>query len=54
MGWGGPCFGHADALIPLPIPTGGEHRGSLACPRTEEGQWGALPPLPSPPGHAAP
>lgn len=52
--WGPLRCGHADAPIPVPIPVGGEHRGGLAVPRAAEGQWGALPPLPAPPRHAAP
>lgn len=55
-GFGGrPHYGHADApSIPVTVPIGGEHRGSLAGPRAEEGQRGALPPLPAPAWHAAP
>lgn len=52
--WGGPRCGHADAPIPLPDPIGGKHRGSLAVPCAEEGQRGALPPLPAPAWHEAP
>lgn len=51
---GGPLCGHADVPIPLPTPVGGEHRSGLAVPRAEEGQWGALPPLPSSAWHTAP
>lgn len=58
LGWGGGERDHAVAMLmppnPVPVPLGGEHRGSMASPCAEEGQWGALPPLPAPARDAAP